>query len=591
MKELFIYWVLCSLAGNLLGKRPPVIQEATFWSTNFENIFTWKIKGETPPGTLYDVQYKTYGDLTWQSKPECQNTTQNICNLTHETENLTERYHAQVRAVVPNCCISDWVVSSRFCPREDTNIENIDVKCTPSVQSIKFVIHPPYTPFKDDNDSLLTVVDIFNQLDIEFHYEITMFCAKTQLKWEKNVNNEEFNINDLDPDTEYNGTIHIRYSDKISKSCTFRVRTLSDNTWLPYLFGMFIFIIIFTFGTVFYLMYKYVKQYTIQQPTSLDFKSISRFQPLILNVEHALSPYDLSKIIQPGVCSSEISHYIQGMPENQKLFRPTVTAYQQQSKTPPFQPLAQPLNGLPVGYAPQVIKNSRLRILGDNPSTLTYGLCVEGASHKANHCLISNGRYKAQKPERTNKELPETTIPQEEGLGVETSPQIQHLPLQEDSKGPPQESPRLLGEWKPITVDRSGGSYRKQAEVLPSSSEVGQNAILEGADSLLLTVSPPPLFAHSSCNNLPQDHSAGQLPAFGLSAWIDNFLHSNSLGFQITDCLAQESWGLKNEPQTLDIPPNILDTHQLNGPFPSLFSGLELKLQWDGSPEEEVATS
>lgn len=313
-------------------------------------------------------------------------------------------------------------------------------------------------------------------------------------------------------------------------------------------------------------------------------------------MERGLSPYDLSKIIQPGVCSNEISHYIQGVPENQKLFKPTATSCQQQSKMPPFQPLAQPLNGLSVGYAPQVIKNSRLRILGDNPSTLTYGLCVEGANHKANqgikrNSLISNRHYKAQKPERTNKELQETTTPQEEGLGVETSPQIQHLPLQEDSKGPPQESPRLLGEWRPITVDRSGGSYRKQAEVLPPSSEVGQNAILEGGDSLLLTVSPPPLFAHSSCNNLPQDHSTGQPPAFSLSAWTDNFLPSNSFGFQITDCVAQESWGLKNEPQTSDIPPNILDTHRVNGPFPSLFRDLELKLQWDGSPEEDAATS
>ncbi|XP_058051661.1 interleukin-22 receptor subunit alpha-1 isoform X2 [Ahaetulla prasina] len=467
------------------------------------------------------------------------------------------------------------------------NIENIDVKYTPSIRSIKFVIQPPYTPLKDENNSSLTVVDIFNQLDIKFQYEIILFDAKTQPKWKQIVNNEELNITDLDPNTEYNGMIHIRHSDTISKPCVFRVRTLSDNTWLQYLFGMIIFIIIFTFGTVLYFMYKYVKQHTIQQPTSLDFKGISHFQPLILNVEHALSPYDLSKIIQPGVCSTEISHHIQGMGEDQKLFNPTVTSYQQQSKMPPFQPLDQPLNGPSVGYAPQVIKNSRLRILGDNPSTLTYGLCIEESSHKANQGIkfdsfISNGHYKAQRPERTNKEL--TTVHQKEGLVVETIPQIQHLPLQEDSKSPPQESPRLLGEWRPSTVYRSRGSYRKQAEVLPSSLEVGQNAILEGGDSLLLSV-PLPMFARSSCNSFPQDRST----AFCLSAWTDNFLHSNPFGFQITDCLAQESRGLKSEPQTLEFSPNILDTNQFNGPFPSLFNDLELQLQWDGGPEEATS--
>ncbi|XP_034269360.1 interleukin-22 receptor subunit alpha-1 isoform X2 [Pantherophis guttatus] len=585
MKDLFIYWALCSLAGNSLGERSPVIQETTFRSTNFENIFTWKIKGETPPGTLYDVRY---GHKIWLSKPECQNITQNVCNLTHETENFTERYVAQVRTLVPNGCISDWSPFLRFCPIEVIHIENIGVKYTPSIRSIKFVIQPPYTPLKDENNSPLTVVDIFKKHDIQFQYEIIM----TQMKWKKIVNDAEFNITDLDPNTEYNGTISIRHSDKISKPCVFRVKTLSDKTWLQYLFGMIIFIIIFTFGTVLYFMYKYVKQHTIQQPTSLDFKGISRFQPLILNVEHALSPYDLSKIIQPEVCSTEISHHIQGMQEDQKLFNPRVTSYQQQSRMPPFQPLDQPLNGPSVGYAPQVIKNSRSRILGNNPSTLTYGLCIEETSHKANQGIkfdsfISNGHYKAQRPERTNKEL--TTIHQKEGLVVETISQIQHLPLQEDSKDPPQESPRLLGEWSPTTVYRSKGSYRKQAEVLPSSLEVGQNAILEGGDSLLLSVPPPPLFARSSCNNLPQDLSTGQPPVFCLSAWTDNFLHSNPFGFQITDCLAEESRGLKSEPQTLDISPNILDTNQLNGPFPSLFNDLELKLQWDGGPEETTS--
>ncbi|XP_013913337.1 PREDICTED: interleukin-22 receptor subunit alpha-1-like [Thamnophis sirtalis] len=582
MKDLFIYWALCSLAGNSLGERSLAFQEITFRSTNFENILTWKIKGETPPGTLYDVRYKVYGDQIWQSKPECQNITQNVCNLTHETENFTERYLAEVRALVPNCCISDWFMSLKLCPRENINIENIDVNYTPSIRSIKFVIQPPYTPFKDKNNSPLTVVDIFKQLDIKYQYEIIMCCTK---KWKKIENNEEFIITDLDPNTEYNGTIHIRHSDKISTAYVFRVKTLSDNTWLPYLFGMIVFIIIFTFGTGLYIMYKYVKQHTMQQPASLDFKSISRFQPLLLNVEHAQSPYDLSKIIQPGVCSTEFSHHIQGMREDQKLFNPTVTSYQQQSKTLPFQPLDQPLNGLSVGYAPQVIKNGQSRILGDNPSTLTYGLCIEGEGHKANQGIksdtfISNGHYKAQRPERTNKEL--TTIHQKEGLVVETIPQ-------ENSNGSPQESPRLLGEWRPTTVYRSGGSYRKQAEVLPSSLEVGQNAILEGDDSLVLAVPPPPLFRRSSCNNLPQELSTGQPPAFCLSAWTDNFLHSNPFGFQSTDCLAQESQGLKSEPQPFDISPNILDPHQLNGPFPSFFNDLELKLQWDGGPGEATS--
>ncbi|KAM6428690.1 interleukin-22 receptor subunit alpha-1 [Liasis olivaceus] len=593
MKLFFIFWVLWCLPGNSLGKRSPVIQQATFLSTNFENIFSWKVTEETPPGTLYEVQYKKYGE-TWQNKPECQNITQNFCNLTHETEDFNERYHAQVRAIVPSCCVSDWVESYRFCPRENTIIGKPDVKYTLSVQSIKFVIQPPYTSFRDEDNFPLTVADIFNQLDIVFQYEITIFCAKTQLMWTKMERNEEFEITDLDPDTEYNGTISIRYSDKTGKPYVFQVRTLSDNTWLPYLFGMLIFLIIFIFGTVCYFIYKYVKQHTIQQPTSLDFKGISRFQPLILNVEYTLSPYDLSKFIQPEVHSAEVSHHIRGMPEDQKLFNPTEIAYQQQSKISPFQSPAQ-CSDLAVGYAPQVIKNSRLRTLRLNPSTLTYGLCIEGASHKANQVIkldsfVSNGHYEAQRPERTNQEFQETKIQQEAGLVVETIPQIQHFPLQEDSKGLPQESPCLLGEWIPATAGGRTGSYRKQAELPPSSLEAGQNAILDGGDSLLLTDPPPPLFSPSSCNNLPQGHSTGQQPTFNLLAWTDNFLHPNPFGFQITDYLAQGNQGLKSEPQSSDIAPNTQDSNQINRPLPSLFRDLELKLQWDHGPEENAAT-
>lgn len=56
-----------------------------------------------------------------------------------------------------------------------------EVKCMASTQSIKFFIHPPYTPLKDEDNQTLTVVDIFSQFG-DVTYEITMFCQKTQQK-------------------------------------------------------------------------------------------------------------------------------------------------------------------------------------------------------------------------------------------------------------------------------------------------------------------------------------------------------------------------------------------------------------------------
>ncbi|NXT01494.1 I22R1 protein, partial [Jacana jacana] len=72
-------------------------KHATFSSINFDNILTWTPEADIPPGTVFDVQYKQYGEKYWFNKTECQSITQYSCNLTRETENLTEHYYARVR--------------------------------------------------------------------------------------------------------------------------------------------------------------------------------------------------------------------------------------------------------------------------------------------------------------------------------------------------------------------------------------------------------------------------------------------------------------------------------------------------------------
>ncbi|NXU52252.1 I22R1 protein, partial [Turnix velox] len=73
-------------------------KRVTFSSLNFENILTWETEADVPPGTVFDVQYKQYGEKSWLNKAECQSITQHFCNLTHEMENFTENYYARVRA-------------------------------------------------------------------------------------------------------------------------------------------------------------------------------------------------------------------------------------------------------------------------------------------------------------------------------------------------------------------------------------------------------------------------------------------------------------------------------------------------------------
>ncbi|KFP96590.1 I22R1 protein, partial [Haliaeetus albicilla] len=73
-------------------------KHVAFSSTNFENILTWETEADIPPGTLFDVEYKQYGEEFWLNKSECQSITQPFCNLTRETENFSELYYGRVRA-------------------------------------------------------------------------------------------------------------------------------------------------------------------------------------------------------------------------------------------------------------------------------------------------------------------------------------------------------------------------------------------------------------------------------------------------------------------------------------------------------------
>ncbi|NWT00575.1 I22R1 protein, partial [Mionectes macconnelli] len=73
-------------------------KHVVFSSTNFENILTWETEADIPPGTVFDVQYKQYGEKSWLPKAECQSISRHSCNLTRETENVAEHYYARVRA-------------------------------------------------------------------------------------------------------------------------------------------------------------------------------------------------------------------------------------------------------------------------------------------------------------------------------------------------------------------------------------------------------------------------------------------------------------------------------------------------------------
>ncbi|XP_048355208.1 interleukin-22 receptor subunit alpha-1 [Sphaerodactylus townsendi] len=585
MREILIFWVLCSLVGELLAERCPRVQHVTFLSRNFENILTWDNGKETFPGTIYHVQYKTYG-ATWQNKSECQNITRPICNLTQETENYTERYHARVRAIVPGFCVSQWITSLRFCPKENTVVGGPEVKYIPDIRSIKFIVQPPYTPLRDDNHTL-TVEDIFSRFDV-VRYQITIFCQKTLQQWKKTENNKEFEVSELDPDTEYNGTIHMKYLEKNSEPHTFRVRTLPDNRWLIYLFGVVAFMVLI-FGMIYYLTYKYIKRYTTQQPTALDFKAVPHFQPLMFTVEHILIPHDLSKPFQmdPEMKPEQINQCLQEVLEHQMVFDLPERVYQEQTKMAPIQHIAAPIGQVDdastIGYAPQVIQNNPPHTLDHKRSTLTYGVCVEGTSHANNTNSSPNQKTKIDSVSEGFISNVQKQNPSEMGLWgnlaqkeleLEQAEETQQQLLQEDAQGRTQQLPSLLQERVPTILGERTESYKQQPlEFLPPALKISQIAPSEG-DSPLSPI-PNSLFSVCASDSFSQDPGL-------LGQWAPS-------SCPMTDCLSQASKGLKSEPEPLTDTSESLDSLQDNMLLPGLFRDLELKLQWDHGLDENEA--
>ncbi|XP_066191143.1 interleukin-22 receptor subunit alpha-1 [Sylvia atricapilla] len=378
MQRFLIVLAGVSVVGIVTTERPSCLKRAAFSSTNFENILTWETEADIPPGTVFDVQYKQYGEKSWHTKKECQSITQLFCNLSQETENFREHFYGRVRATG---CSPSWVRSERFEPRKETIIGAPQVEHIPYVRSIKFLIRPPFTPLRGEEGQQLTVEDIYSKFGA-VDYHLTIFNQRTHQQWTKNEHNKEFEVSNLDPDTEYNGTVYICLQQRRSKPQVFWVKTLADKTWILYCLVALAFCAGLVFAASAYVIYKYIKQRSAQ-PRALDFRGISSFQPLTLTVEHIIKPLSLSKasLFIPEVQLAQMSQHLDWTLEPPRPF----CAYQQQADVPTIQlpprPCQLEIAAPSCSYAPQRAEQSDPAATGGGSLPLTYGLCVEGTDH------------------------------------------------------------------------------------------------------------------------------------------------------------------------------------------------------------------
>ncbi|KAK5853110.1 hypothetical protein PBY51_006929 [Eleginops maclovinus] len=100
-----------------------------FSSVNLRNVLQWHPGGDTPDDTEFTVQYAIYGDsvvgsegrrVHWRAVQRCTKIVRSWCDLSNETWDLDQGYHARVRAVTLGAS-SKWVrTKKRFDPKMDT---------------------------------------------------------------------------------------------------------------------------------------------------------------------------------------------------------------------------------------------------------------------------------------------------------------------------------------------------------------------------------------------------------------------------------------------------------------------------------------
>ncbi|KAM4656790.1 interleukin-22 receptor subunit alpha-1 [Amazona ochrocephala] len=602
MKKFLIVSAALSVVGIVTTERSSCLKRAAFSSTNFENILTWETEGAVPPGTTFDVQYKQYGEKSWLNKPECQSITQPFCNLTRETENFTEHYYARVRATAQNHCSSNWVRSERFEPRKETVIGAPAVEYIPHVRSIKFLIRPPYTPLRGEDERQLTVEDVYSKFGaVEYH--LTIFNQRTHQKWTKNEHNKEFEVSNLDPDTDYNGTVYLSLLQRSSKSQVFWVKTLADHTWLLYCSVALALCAGLVFVAVCLGIYKYVKQQSAQ-PMSLDFRGISSFQPLTLTVEHIIKPISLSK---PSLLISElqlpqISQHLDTAPEPPWSSRPPETPYRQQSDVPTLRLPARPpcvATAAPMSYTPRGGQQSIPTATSSKVLPLTYGVCVDSTDHaekgnvqpnqtlkkvppdcSAGGKLItqalgkshSHWNYKEQGPNLalwSNSDTGETVLL--EG----SSEQTQQLLLQTDGVGR-----KVLVSRLPLPLLEQGGCYRKQTELPAVTADTG----CAPEDKLLSPLSAAILFSVSSGNSLPGENTPEPWVLPGSLAHPANKLRfPETQEMEMLTAIKELSCTKVSDVVSQD----TATGRDSSTPLTMLFKDLDLKVLWDQDENTE----
>ncbi|NWX19861.1 I22R2 protein, partial [Aegotheles bennettii] len=137
-------------------------QKVEFRSLNFNSTLHWQPgRAGEARDIVYFVQYKVYGQSTWQNKDDCWGIQNHVCDLTNEISDIREPYYGRVKAASADVC-SDWSLSCRFTPWRETMIGPPTVTVVHSNKYITLKLQAPHSPYKRKTGSKIPMTKYYD---------------------------------------------------------------------------------------------------------------------------------------------------------------------------------------------------------------------------------------------------------------------------------------------------------------------------------------------------------------------------------------------------------------------------------------------
>ncbi|XP_066471044.1 interleukin-20 receptor subunit alpha [Tiliqua scincoides] len=183
----------------------PSPRNVHFVSKNMKNILHWlPPEGIAEDELSYTVKYLIYGTNKWIKSSSCKNTSRTWCDLSLETYNHKELYHASVKAFSSGSC-SSWAESLRFNPLTDSHIDPPAFAISSTETSISVIVVPPEKWKGDPKEK----PEYLHQIYPDLQYNVSVFNKTIRKKWMFSIKNNRLDVLQLESNTVYCVTVQV----------------------------------------------------------------------------------------------------------------------------------------------------------------------------------------------------------------------------------------------------------------------------------------------------------------------------------------------------------------------------------------------